>query len=141
MLFLPLPDFLEERIAPEIHARQLLLLIELALDDCLRRDACMVRTRHPQSGVAAHALVTNHDVLDRAVQRMPHVQHAGHIRRRDHDGEGALTGLLRTWGEATRGLPLTVGIGLEFSGRVARGELHSATTSTVRAHGVKHKTR
>src|SRR3981189_169868 len=36
----------------------------------------------------AHSLETAENVLQRVVQRVAHMQRAGHVRRRDHDGEG-----------------------------------------------------
>jgi hypothetical protein len=36
-----------------------------------------------------HAPEARHDVLQRVVERVPHVQHARHVGRRDRDGERA----------------------------------------------------
>ena len=59
--------------------------VELALDDHLRGDAGMVHARLPQHVLAAHALEAAEDVLDRVVEGVPHVERAGHVRRRDDD--------------------------------------------------------
>jgi hypothetical protein len=41
----------------------------------------------PEHGLAAHPLEADQHVLQRVVQRMPDVQRAGDVRRRDHDRE------------------------------------------------------
>ena len=67
--------------------------IELALDDHLRGDAGMVHARLPEHVLAAHALEADQDVLQRVVERMPHMQRAGDVGRRDDDREGLGAGL------------------------------------------------
>ena len=47
----------------------------------------MVGARHPQSGIALHALVAGQDILPGFVHGVAHVQLAGNIRRRHYDGE------------------------------------------------------
>ena len=47
----------------------------------------MVSARHPQSGIALHALVAGQDILPGFVHGVAHVQLAGNIRRRHYDGE------------------------------------------------------
>ena len=86
-LLLPLPDPLDEFLAAEVAALDL-ALGELALDDHLRGDAGMVHARLPQHVLAAHALEAAEDVLDRVVEGVPHVERAGHVRRRDDDRVG-----------------------------------------------------
>ena len=49
----------------------------------------MVGAGLPQHVLAAHALEAAQDVLQRVVERVAHVQGTGHVRRRDHDGEGS----------------------------------------------------
>ena len=70
------------------------LLAELLLDDGLRGDAGVVEAGLPEGVEAAHAVPADERVLDRAVQRVPHVQRSGHVRRwhRDHV---RLAGLVR----------------------------------------------
>ena len=48
----------------------------------------MVGAELPQRVVALHAVPADQDVLQRVVEGMAHVQAAGHVRRRDHDGKG-----------------------------------------------------
>ena len=47
----------------------------------------MVRTRLPQCFVALHTFETDQDILHGIVQGMAHMQLAGNVRRRHHDGE------------------------------------------------------
>ena len=62
--------------------------IELALDDHLGGDAGMVHARLPEHVPAAHALEAAEDVLHRVVERVPHMERAGDVRRRDDDRVG-----------------------------------------------------
>ena len=52
--------------------------------------AGMVCARLPQRLIALHSLVTDQDILHGIVQRMSHVQLAGDVRRRHHDGKRLL---------------------------------------------------
>ena len=47
----------------------------------------MVRTREPQRSEASHPLVPRHDVHERMLQRVAHVEGAGHIWRRNDNRE------------------------------------------------------
>src|SRR5262249_38337870 len=80
----PAPHALHERLAPDRLARGPLAL-EQPLDLGLRRDARVVGAEDPLRALAAHARVPDQRVLDRAVERVPHVQRAGDVRRRDRD--------------------------------------------------------
>ena len=64
-----------------------LLLGELALDHHLRGDAGVIETGLPEHVAAAHAHLTDEDVLKRVVEGVAHVERAGYVRRRDHDGK------------------------------------------------------
>jgi hypothetical protein len=97
-LDLPLPDAAHELVAAERAAVRLLALHQLALDHHLGGDAGMVGARLPQHVAAAHALEADEDVLQRIVERVTHMQRAGHVRRRDDDGEGPRAGAVRTAG-------------------------------------------
>ncbi len=83
---LPGPDALDEGGAAEVVARAAFVL-QLALDDDLGRDAGMVGAGQPQRVVAAHAVPARQRVHDRLVERMPHVQRAGDVGRRQLDRE------------------------------------------------------
>ncbi len=74
----------DERLAPQVVAR-LSLGRELLLDDVLRRDARVVRARHPERVVARHAAPAHEHVLHRVVEAMSHVQDGRHVGRRHHE--------------------------------------------------------
>ncbi len=84
VLLLPFPDALDERLAPEILPA-LAFLLQRFLHDVLRGDARMVRAGQPEGVEAAHPAPSHEYVLDRLVERVPHVENAGDVRRRDDD--------------------------------------------------------
>ena len=90
---LPLPDLLDEGLTAHLATARQLFGGQLTLNDHLGRDAGMVHARLPKHILAAHALEADHDVLQRVVERMAHMQRARDVRRRDHDGEGFSAGL------------------------------------------------
>ncbi len=90
--FLPLPDLLREGLAAEVVAADLLFL-QLALDHDLRGDAGVVGAGHPEGVRAHHAVVAREAVHDGLVERVAHVQGAGHVRRRELDAERGRAGL------------------------------------------------
>jgi hypothetical protein len=66
----------------------------------------MIRARLPKHVAPAHALETAEHVLQRVVERMPHMQRAGDIGRRDDDGKRFCRATLRSAGaECARLLP------------------------------------
>ncbi len=85
-LGLPLPDAFQEPRAAECLAADP-LLGQQALHHHLGGDAGMVGAGLPEHVAALHAAPADQRVLHRESQRMPHVQAAGDVRRRDHDGE------------------------------------------------------
>ena len=91
-LFLPFPDAAHELVAAELAAVRLLALHQLPLDHHLGGDAGMIGAGLPQHVAAAHALEADEHVLQRVVERVAHMQRAGHVRRRDDDGEGPRAG-------------------------------------------------
>ena len=87
VLVLPLPDALDEFLAAEVVAGLLLLLRRCSRSTtaCVAMPAWSVPGIH--SGVVAlHAPPADQHVLQRVVERVAHVQGAGHVRRRDDDG-------------------------------------------------------
>ena len=60
-------------------------LLEVALDDHLRRDARVVHAGHPEHGAALHPPPAAEHVLERAPESVPHVQPPRHVRRRNHE--------------------------------------------------------
>ncbi len=92
VLLAPAPHALDERLATDLFPRRALAR-QQPLDLRLRRDPGVVGAEDPLRALAAHARVADQRVLDRAVERMAHVQRAGDVRRRDRDrvvlGRGA----------------------------------------------------
>ena len=86
-LRLPFPDFGGERLAAEVMPR-LALRVQLALDHHLCGNAGVVAARLPQGAATVHALVADERIHDGVLEGMPHVQRAGNVRRRNHDGVG-----------------------------------------------------
>ena len=80
----PLPRALHERLAPDLLAARALGAQRL-LDLRLGRDAGMVGAEDPLRVAPAHAVEADQRVLHRVVERVAHVQGAGHVRRRDRD--------------------------------------------------------
>src|SRR5687768_10047840 len=86
VLFLPLPDLLDEFVATELETGDALFL-ETALDHHLCGDAGVVDARNPQGVEAGHALPAHDDVLQGVHERVTDVQAAGDVGRGDDDGE------------------------------------------------------
>ena len=103
-LRLPVPDAGDEGVAAELAASHA-FGIELPLDHQLGGDAGMVGTRLPQRIAALHAAPADQDVLQRHRQGVTHMQGAGDVRRRDHDGVGHRLVVIRVGGERVRGFP------------------------------------
>ena len=87
ILLLPVPDTLQKFLTPEFEPVRP-LRTQTLLYLCLRGNARMITPRYPDDILAAHALVAHKDILERIVERMPHVQLPRHIRRRDHYAVG-----------------------------------------------------
>ena len=100
----PAPRPLEERVAAELLPRGP-LRDELLLDDVLRRDPGVVVAGLPQRVEPAHPVPADEDVLQRAVQRVPHVQLSGHVRRRHADHVALVAARARAGGVEPLGLP------------------------------------
>ena len=84
VLVAPAPHALDERLAPELLAARA-LGAQRALDERLGADAGVVGAEDPLRALAAHAGEPDQRVLDRAVERVAHVQRAGDVRQRDRD--------------------------------------------------------
>ena len=109
----------DELVAAEIPAVRLLALHQLPLDHHLGGDAGMIHPRLPQHVAAAHALEAGEHVLQRVVERVTHMQRAGHVGRRDDDGEG--TRARPAWlarGKRSSVLPEAVGRPLDGRGLI-----------------------
>src|SRR5436190_9976672 len=80
----PLPDALDERLSPELVAVDA-LGPQLLLDHRLGGDPGVVGAEDPERVPPPHPVEAGQRVLDRAVERVPHVEGAGDVRRRDRD--------------------------------------------------------
>ena len=104
---------------PSVAPARLLPLHQLALDHHLGGDAGVVGAGLPQHVAAAHALEAAQDVLQRVVERVPHVQRAGDVGRRDDDAIGLGAAPLGPAGaERARLLPGGVDAALDLGGLV-----------------------
>ena len=128
---LPLPHPGDEGLAPHVAAARLLALRELALDHHLGGDTRMIGAGLPQHVPAAHAPEAGQDVLQRVVERVPHVQGAGDVGRRDDDRIGRRFAALRTpGGERVGRLPGRIDAALDV-GRLV-GLFHRHRDSPAR---------
>ncbi len=118
VLLAPLPDALHERLAADLLATRA-LVDQLLLDLHLCRDPGVVGAVDPLRVAPAHACDARADVLDRGVERVAHVQLAGHVGRRDGDGEVLLGGPLRLGVEGPGLLPAPPDALLGLGGLVA----------------------
>ena len=103
---LPAPRALEKRLAPQLLARRALRL-QLAVQDHVHRDRRVVGARHPERVEAVHALGADEDVLQGVDERVPEVQRAGDVGRRDDDAV-RLAGVLGLGPEVPAALPLGI---------------------------------
>ena len=103
-LDLLLPDARQKRLTPHLAARGLSLRGHLTLGHHLRRNPGMVGAGLPQRVIPLHPVPAHQNILQRVVERMPHMQAAGHIRRRDHHGKRRMAGL--GIGPGGKGLPV-----------------------------------
>ena len=83
----PLPDAALELFAAE-HVAVEVFFGELAFDDHLGGDTGVVRAGKPEGGVAEHAVPADGDVDLGVLEHVAHVEGAGDVRGRDHQGEG-----------------------------------------------------
>ena len=113
-LGLPRPHLLHEGLAADGAAVRLLPFHHPPLDHHLRGDAGVIHARLPEHVLAAHALEADQDVLQRVVERMPHMERAGDVRRRDDDREMLRARLrARPGAEGVRLLPKVTDLGLD----------------------------
>jgi hypothetical protein len=93
VLLFPGPDALDELLPPELLARGALRPQGL-LDHRLGGDAGVIGAQNPEGVSAAHAVHADEGVLHGAVERVPHVEDAGHVGRRDRHREVLVRGPL-----------------------------------------------
>ena len=92
VLGLPIPGALQETIAAHHLLGQALGTHGLH-DLGLGGDGCVVGAGHPQGGIALHPLGADEHILHGVIQRMAHVELAGHVRRGHNDGVRLLVGV------------------------------------------------
>src|ERR1035437_1779359 len=68
-------------------ARLALLFLDILFDDRLSGDGGMVGAWNPESLLALHPGITNHNILYGQHEGRTHVKDASHIRRRQNNGE------------------------------------------------------
>ena len=85
ILTTPLPASLDKILAAKVETR-LALGRQLLLHLVLGGDAGMVGANNPTRRMPLHPRPARQYVLQGIVQRMPHMQHTGDIRRRDDNG-------------------------------------------------------
>src|SRR5690606_31188173 len=94
---------------------------QLTLNHHLRGDTCVVSTRLPKGVTALHTAVTNQRIHNGVIKTMTHMQAAGDVRRRNHNG----VRLTRTLGRKVLiGFPSLVPSA--FNGVRLIGLIHSA---------------
>ena len=131
VLFLPRPDTLQELLASQIVAGQSFGFTQLLLHLDLGGDAGVVAAGEPQGFVALHTLEAGQNVLQRAVQRVTHVQLTGDVGGRHDDGEGLFVGV-RLRLEAVAVHPQLVNAGFHVPRVVDLGQFfHICTPSSV----------
>jgi hypothetical protein len=115
------PRALDERLATELLARGALRR-QLALDQRVDGDACVVHAGEPQRLVPLHAAAPDRCVDQRVLERVPDVQGARHVGRRDDDAERR-PAALRVGGEVAALDPALVQRSLYLRRRVVRREV------------------
>ena len=93
VLFLPLPDPLEELLPAQVIAAQALVDPEVLFHLHLGGDAGVVHAGDPEGGIALHPLEAGKDILEGAVQGVAHVELARDVGGRHDDGEGLFRGV------------------------------------------------
>ena len=107
VLVAPFGSDLDEFLATEVMARLAFLLAEFFFDAGLRGDAGVVGARKPERGFAFLACAADHDVLQRVIEQVSHMEDAGDVGRRDHHREG-LAGVVYLAFETARRDPAVI---------------------------------
>ena len=131
----PLPHPLHEGLTAEVVAGHP-LVAQQPLDHVLHPDARVIGAVDPERVAPLHAAKSDERVLDRAVQRMAHVQRARDVRGRHRD-RVRLAGVVRLRLEGASVEPALQDRGFDGACVVARavGELGAARVF----HGVKYR--
>jgi len=121
VLVAPFGGDLDELLAAEVVACLAFLLTEFLFDAGLRGDAGVVGAREPEGGLTFLTGAADHDVLQRVIEQVTHVQDAGDVGRRDHHRE-RFAGMVDLALEATGGHPAVVPLLLDALGFVRFGD-------------------
>ena len=121
VLVAPFGGDLDELLAAEVVACLAFLLTEFLFDAGLRGDAGVVGAREPEGGLTFLTGAADHDVLQRVIEQVSHVQDAGDVGRRDHHRE-RFAGMVDLALEATGGHPAVVPLLLDALGFVRFGD-------------------
>ena len=135
-LFFPGPHPLEESLAADAVAGQAFGL-QMFDHHAFGGDAGVIGAGLPQGVATLHAPPADQGVLQRVVEGMPHVQHAGDIGRRDGDGVRRLAGAFARSGLETPGvLPAAIDLAFDGGGGVTsrQVERHAQYSSRARNH-------
>ncbi len=84
--FFPFPDFFEKSLTTYDFLADS-FFCEIFRDDILGRDTSMICPRYPESFIAFHTMVANHDILNRDHERMTSMEYSRDIWRRKRDIE------------------------------------------------------
>ena len=98
------------------------LLFELALNHDLSRNTGVIGAREPERVVARHAVIAGERIHDGLIERMPHVQDARNVGRRELDREAWFV-LIESGAEVAALFPFRVPVRFNGSGFEALGEL------------------
>ncbi len=90
VLLFPLPHSFHKLLASQVMAGQP-LFGQFPFYHILGSDTSVVRARHPEGGIASHAMVADHQVFYRGRDGVAQMQLASHIGRRHGDDEGLLS--------------------------------------------------
>src|ERR1700722_9112169 len=119
----PLPDAIDERVTAELMS-VLAFLREILLNRVLRCDARVIGAGKPERVVTLHPARAHDDVLQRDVERVPEMELAGDIGRRNNDREdfARARGIGREVAEVDPQLKpsLFSGLGIESFGQIHR---------------------
>ncbi len=114
VLLLPLPDPLDELLAAQIVSRDP-FGPQHFLDHRLSGDPRMVGAKDPERVAPPHPVHPHQRVLHRPIERMPHMQRPGHVRRRNRHREILLRRTLSSWVEVPRLHPFSKDPTLDLS--------------------------
>ena len=139
-LVLPLPNPLDETIAPKVVARFLFVLAQVLFHRRLRGEAGVVGAGQPEHFAAVHPRLAGENVLNGVVEHVAERQLAGDVRRRHDDGIGRLR-RLRIGDKNAALLPLLVEAVFDLLGDVGGGEFGHGGNQGKRSYNKRARER